>query len=132
VNAAELHALSKATRVPDPQVLKNKGFAGKNGKSPQLLRARGATFAARGNKINGDPVAHHQAMKFDFIVCLGILLAAVFLATMGAFLLYVPALTLLTVIALLLGLGLMFALGILTGRRARKVSPFTHRAVPIR
>jgi hypothetical protein len=71
-------------------------------------------------------------MKFDFIVCLGILLAVLFLGTVGAFLLYVPALTVFTVVTLLLGLGLMFALGILTGRRARKVSLFTHRAVPIR
>lgn len=71
-------------------------------------------------------------MKFDFIVCLGVLLAALFVGVVGAFLLYVPALTVFTVVTLLLGLGLMFALGMLTGRRSRRLSPFTHRAVPIR
>jgi hypothetical protein len=71
-------------------------------------------------------------MKFDFIVCLGILLAVLFVGIVGAFLLYVPALTVLTVVTLVLGLGLMFALGMLTGRRSRKLSPFSHRAMPIR
>jgi len=71
-------------------------------------------------------------MKFDFIVILGILLAGLFVGIVGAFLLYVPVLTVLTVVTLLLGLGLMFALGLLTGRRSRKISPFTHRAVTIR
>ncbi len=45
-------------------------------------------------------------MKLDFIVCLGILLAIVFVGMVGAFLLYVPALTVITVATLLLGLGL--------------------------
>jgi hypothetical protein len=58
-------------------------------------------------------------MKLDFVVCLGIVLAILFLGIVGAFLFYVPTLTLLTVVTLLLGLGLMFALGILTGRRSR-------------
>jgi hypothetical protein len=71
-------------------------------------------------------------MKFDFIVCLGILLAVLFVGIVGAFFLYVPALTVFTVVTLVLGLGLMFALGMLTGRRSRKLSPFTHRAMPIR
>ena len=71
-------------------------------------------------------------MKLDFMVVLGILLAVLFLGVVGAFFLYVPVLTLFTVVTLLLGLGLMFALGILTGRRARKISPLTHRAMPIR
>jgi hypothetical protein len=70
-------------------------------------------------------------MKLDFVVCLSILLAVLFLGTIGAFLLYVPMLTIATVVTLLLGLGLMFALGMLTGRRSRK-SPFSHRLVPIR
>jgi len=64
-------------------------------------------------------------MKLDLMICLGILLAVLFVGSVGAFLLYVPALTLITVITLLLGLGLMFALGMLTGRRSRKLSPFT-------
>jgi cyanate permease len=59
-------------------------------------------------------------MKLDLMVCLGILLAVLFVGVVGAFLLYVPALTVLTVITLLLGLGLMFALGMLTGRRSRR------------
>jgi hypothetical protein len=71
-------------------------------------------------------------MKLDLMICFGILLAVFFVGIMGAFLLYVPALSVFTVVALLLGLALMFALGILTGRRVRKVSPFTHRAMPIR
>jgi hypothetical protein len=71
-------------------------------------------------------------MKLDFIVCLGILLAVLFVGIVGAFFLYVPALTVFTVVTLVLGLGLMFALGMLTGRRSRKLSPFTHRAMPIR
>jgi hypothetical protein len=71
-------------------------------------------------------------MRLDFIVCLGILLALLFIGIMGAFLLYVPALTVLTVVTLVLGLGLMFALGLLTGSRWRKLSPFSHRAMPLR
>jgi hypothetical protein len=61
-------------------------------------------------------------MKLDTFVCLGILLAALFVGVLGAFLLYVPAMTILTVSPLLLGLGLMFALGMLTGRHQRKLS----------
>jgi len=71
-------------------------------------------------------------MKLDLVICMGALLAALFLGIVGAFLLYVPVLTVLTVVTLLLGLGLMFALGIVTGRRARKLSHFSHRAMPIR
>jgi hypothetical protein len=71
-------------------------------------------------------------MKLDFIICLGTLLAIAFIGIMGAFLLYVPALTVFTVVIMLLGLGLMFALGLLTGSRWRKLSPFTHRAMPVR
>jgi hypothetical protein len=68
-------------------------------------------------------------MKLDFMVCLGILLAVLFLGIAGAFFLYVPALTIFTVVTLLLGLGLMFALGILTGRRSRKLPLFAHRQI---
>jgi hypothetical protein len=66
-------------------------------------------------------------MKLDFMICLGILLAILFVGIVGAFLLYVPALTVITVVTLLLGLALMFALGLLTGRRSRKLSQFAHR-----
>jgi len=59
------------------------------------------------------------------MICLSILLAVLFVGSVGAFLLYVPALTVITVVTLLLGLGLMFALGMLTGRRSRKLSIFT-------
>jgi hypothetical protein len=71
-------------------------------------------------------------MKLDFLICLSVLLAVLFVGVVGAFLLYVPLLTVLTVITLMIGLGLMFALGILTGRRARKLTPLSHRAMPIR
>ena len=71
-------------------------------------------------------------MKLDFMVLLGILLAILFLGVVGAFFLYVPVLTLFTVVTLLLGLGLMFALGILTGRHGRGKYRSTHRAMPIR
>jgi hypothetical protein len=64
-------------------------------------------------------------MKLDLMICLSILLAILFVGIVGAFLLYVPALTVITVVTLLLGLGLMFALGMLAGRRSRKLSPFT-------
>jgi hypothetical protein len=64
-------------------------------------------------------------MKLDLMICLSILLAVLFVGSVGAFLLYVPALTVITVVTLLLGLGLMFALGMLTGRRSRKLSIFT-------
>lgn len=65
-------------------------------------------------------------MKHDIIVYLGIPLAALFLGVVGAFLFYVPGLAVITVVILLLGLVLMFALGALTGRRWRKLSPFTN------
>ena len=71
-------------------------------------------------------------MKLDLMVCCGIILAVLFVGVVGAFLIYVPALTVLTVVTLLLGLGLMFALGILTGMRSRKLSLFTRRSTPIR
>jgi hypothetical protein len=71
-------------------------------------------------------------MKLDFVICLGVLLAVLFVGIVGAFLLFVPALSVLTVVTLVLGLGLMFALGILTGRRSRRISPFTHRPTSMR
>jgi hypothetical protein len=71
-------------------------------------------------------------MRLDFVICLGILLAVLFIGVVGAFLLYVPVLTVITVVTLLLGLGLMFALGLLTGSRWRKLSPFSHRSMPLR
>ena len=80
----------------------------------------------------GDQLALSIGMKLDVMLCLSVVLAVLFLGIIGAFLLYVPALTVLTVITLLLGLGLMFALGIQTGRHWRRVSPFLHRAVPIK
>jgi hypothetical protein len=41
---------------------------------------------------------------------------------MGAFLFYVPALSVVTGVAMILGLALMFALGFQTGRGWRKLS----------
>jgi hypothetical protein len=81
---------------------------------------------------SGYQLAQSYGMKLDFMICLSILLAILFVGVVGAFLLYVPALNVFTAVTLLLGLGLMFALGILTGRRSRRQSPFTHRAAPIR
>lgn len=80
---------------------------------------------------HGDSSARSIVMKLDFMVCLGTLLAILFVGMVGAFLLYVPALTVISVVTVLLGLGLMFALGILTGRGWRKSSPLSHRAMPI-
>ena len=68
-------------------------------------------------------------MKLDITVFLSILLATLFIGTVGGFLLYVPALSIITVTTMLLGLGLMFALGLQTGRRLRKASRGSHRAV---
>jgi membrane-bound metal-dependent hydrolase YbcI (DUF457 family) len=67
-------------------------------------------------------------MKLTFAVSLSILMAILFIGTVGAFLFYVPAWSVFAVATVLLGLGLMFALGLLTGRKWRKLTPFTHRA----
>jgi hypothetical protein len=69
-------------------------------------------------------------MKLEFAVSASILLAILFIATVGAFLLYVPALAVFTVATILVGLGLMFALGLATGSRWRRSSRFTHSAMP--
>ena len=71
-------------------------------------------------------------MKLDIMVCGGILLALLLVGVLGAFLLYVPALAVLTVVTLLVGLGLMFVLGMMTGLRSRKLSLFNQRVTPIR
>ena len=68
-------------------------------------------------------------MKLDITVFLSLLLAILFIGTVGGFLLYVPALSIITVATMLLGLALMFALGLQTGRRWRKVSRGSHRGV---
>jgi hypothetical protein len=71
-------------------------------------------------------------MKLDIMVCGGILLALLLVGVLGAFLLYVPTLAVLTVVTLLVGLGLMFVLGMMTGLRSRKLSLFNQRVTPIR
>jgi hypothetical protein len=71
-------------------------------------------------------------MRLDFVVSLLILMAVLFIGTLGAFFLYVSSMTLFLVVAILVSLALMFALGLLTGSRWRKLSLFTHRATPIR
>jgi hypothetical protein len=70
-------------------------------------------------------------MRLHFVICLSILLAALFIGTVGAFLLYVPALALVTTVTLILGLGLMYVLGLITGNRWRRSSLFLHRIQPI-
>lgn len=115
--------------------LKNQGFANFGVKSIASFTRRVQALqrlVTGGLGLEWRSACTHIYMKFDFIVCLGILLAVLFVGIVGAFLLYVPALTVLTVVTLVLGLGLMFALGMLTGRRSRKLSPFSHRAMPIR
>jgi hypothetical protein len=67
-------------------------------------------------------------MKLNFAVALSILLAVLFMGTVGAFLIYVPALTVFTVASILIGLGLMFALGLAAGRQWKKSDRFQHRA----
>ncbi len=69
-------------------------------------------------------------MKLDTAVCFSILLAVIFIAAVGAFLLYVPPLGILTATTMVVGLGLMFALGLMTGSRWRKLFP--HRAIQIK
>lgn len=70
-------------------------------------------------------------MKLGYAVSAAILLAVLFIGTVGAFLFFVPALSVLSVSTVVLGLGLMFALGLMTGRRWRRLTPFAHRAAPI-
>jgi hypothetical protein len=91
-------------------------------------RQRRALFPIYGTY--GDPLACFIGMKRHFVVCLSILLAVLFIGTVGAFLLYVPPLAVLTTVTVLLGLSLMFALGLITGSRWRRLSPFGHRGVP--
>ncbi len=71
-------------------------------------------------------------MRFDFAISLSILLAVLCIGTLGAFLLYVPVLAVFTVVVMVLGLGLMFALGLLTGTRWRRLTPFDQRCAPVR
>jgi hypothetical protein len=71
---------------------------------------------------SGDRVAPVKRMRRDFVIPACFLLAVLFMGTLGAFLLYVPAFTVFTVILILSGLGLMFALGLQTGARWRRLS----------
>jgi len=67
-------------------------------------------------------------MKLNLAVALSILLAVLFVGTVGAFLLYVPALTVFAVASVLAGLCLMFALGLAAGRQWKKSDRFHHHA----
>jgi hypothetical protein len=78
----------------------------------------------------GRRVATTRHMKRDLTLwATGVLAAVLFLGSVGAFLLYVPALALAVVMTTLVGLLLMFVLGFQSGRgdnrisRARKASP---------
>jgi hypothetical protein len=71
-------------------------------------------------KSSGVRRAPANYMKADFVVTLSILLAILFIGSLGAFLFYVPALSMFTVVIMLLGLALMFALGLQTGRHRRR------------
>lgn len=69
-------------------------------------------------------------MKSNLIaMILSVLLALLLLCTMGAFLLLVPAVSLISVAAILLALIFMFALGCHAGGRRIRVSHVT-RAIP--
>ena len=68
-------------------------------------------------------------MKLTFAISLSILLAILFIGTVGAFLFFVPALTVFTVASVLVGLCLMFGLGLATGSRWRKSTRFLHRSI---
>ena len=79
---------------------------------------------------SGYLVAVMDHMKRDLTLwATGILGAVLFLGSIGAFLLYVPALALAVVMTILAGLILMFVLGFQSGRgairilRARKAQP---------
>jgi hypothetical protein len=65
-------------------------------------------------------------MKLNFAVTLSFLLTVLFIGAVGAFLIYVPALPVFAVATVLVGLGLMFALGLATGSRWRKASRTHH------
>jgi hypothetical protein len=142
VNARKLHATYKAFQMPHPNVVINQAFAAFTGKSRATFTRRVQAlqpFVSLKEELhvfatatgNGGWDAHLIAMKLDHMVCLGILLAVLFVGIVGAFLFYVQTLTVIAVVTLVLGLALMFALGMLTGRRVRKISPFTHRAMPM-
>jgi hypothetical protein len=65
-------------------------------------------------------------MKLNLSVALSILLAILFIGTVGTFLVYVPALSVFTAAIVLLGLGLMFGIGLMTGTQWRKLPLLTH------
>ena len=66
-------------------------------------------------------------MRLHFVICLSILLAVLFVGMVGAFLLYVPALAVFATVTVLLGLSLMYVLGLITGTRWRRLSPHIDR-----
>jgi hypothetical protein len=66
-------------------------------------------------------------MRRHFIICLSVLLAFLFIGTVGAFLLYVPALAIFATVTVLLGLSLMYVLGLMTGSRWRRSPPHIDR-----
>jgi hypothetical protein len=98
--------------------------------SKQVLRAvlqplHGSTITSRlfsRLDMSGVWRAPSFLMKIDFVVTLSFLLAILFIGSLGAFLLYVPTLSVFTTVIMLIGLGLMFALGLQTGRHRRRPS----------
>jgi hypothetical protein len=61
-------------------------------------------------------------MKRELTLWVGIAAAILFLGSMGAFLLYVPVMAVTAIVAILLGLILMFALGFQVGGRRIRIS----------
>jgi len=124
--------------MPQSQVLLNQGLANEIHKSYatftgllQALHGRMSIFDFIFYiQMYGGSLACSKCMRLDFVVCLSILLAVLFIGTTGAFFLYVPGLALLTTVTLILGLSLMYVLGLITGSRWRRWSLFQHRSTP--
>jgi hypothetical protein len=125
--------------MPEPIVLKNQDLAVPDAQFEatftrlvQGLQREPRLFVLFLSNDYGGLLADLFGMRLDFVVSLFVLLAVFFIGTLGAFFLYVSSMTLFSVLAIMIGLALMFALGLLTGSRWRKLSPFAHRATPIR
>lgn len=71
-------------------------------------------------------------MRLGLFLFLSLILAALFTGVVGVFLVYVPAQTVFAAATMVLGLILMYLLGLITGRRWRRLSPTLHRIAPAR
>jgi len=78
----------------------------------------------------GGRVAVTGNMKRELTLWAGIVAAVLLLVSVGAFLLYVPVMAITIIVAILLGLILMFALGFQAG--GRRISISRRKAPPFR